>query len=203
MRKFLQVLTPAASLDLTILANAKEHLGITGGALDTKIQTWIKQASDAIASHCSRVFGQETVKETFFITCETDALVLDRFPVSAITSVLVDGVALTSADHVCDHRSGILSKVSRDTLINWRIGKVEVTYVGGYLLLPDLPYDLEQACLKMVQYSYSQSGRDMAAKRIEIPGVQTVDYWVGAMGKAGELPPDVAALVGPYVSMRI
>ncbi len=203
MRKFLEVITPATSLDLTVLVTAKEHLGVTGTALDAKIQNWIKQASDAIASHCSRVFGQETVKETFFVDLDADSLVLERYPIASISSVTVDGVALAGTEHIVDKAKGILSRVDGDSLKNWTKGKVEVTYLGGYVLLSGLPYDLEQACLKMVQYAYTQGSRDMAAKRVEVPGVMTVDYWVGAMGTAGELPPDVATLVAPYVSYRM
>lgn len=198
MHKTLTVITPASSLDLTVLATAKVHLDVTGTTLDTKIQNWIKQASDAIASECDRVFGKETIKETLYLTGTMDKIVLERTPVASITSVVVDGVTIDAADYTVHKGMGLLSRLSSDVLTCWSGNKIEVTYVGGFELLSELPYDVERACLSLISHYYSAGGRDPLAKRIEIPDVQTVDYWVGSVGQAGQLPPDVVTLIAPY-----
>lgn len=198
MHKSLTVITPASSFDLTVLATAKTHLGITGSSYDTQIQNWIKQASDAIASSCSRVFGKETVKETLYLDRSLETLNLRRCPIDTITSIVVDGTTIDSDDYVVDKEAGVVAKLSSDALSIWSGNKIEITYEGGYELLSELPYDIERACLTLVSHCYSAGGRDPMAKRIEIPDVQTVDYWVGSVGQAGQFPPDVETLIAPY-----
>lgn len=205
MRSVLEIVTPAVSQDLTVLATVKQELGIATLVTthDAKIQNWIKQASDAISRHCNRVFGQETVKQTIFLDRELRDLVLDRIPVDTIAEVKVDDVALATTDYLVGPQDGILNRLSSGAMSCWSCGKIEISYVGGFTLLSELPYDIERACISMVTALYMQSGRDPLAKRIEIPGVMTTDYWVGGTGRPGELPPDVEALIAPYRSMRV
>jgi uncharacterized phiE125 gp8 family phage protein len=203
MQTTLEVITPALSLDLTVLANVKEQLGIVGTSQDVKIQNWIKQASDAIASRCDRVFARETVKQTIFLDRTLSEIVLARYPVASVTTVHADGVLLDIADYAFDKQKALLLPVASDSLSTWCASKIVVVYIGGYELLPELPYDLERSCITLVSHLYSASQRDPFMKRIEVPGVETVDYWVGGLNKDGKLPPDVEMLIAPYVSYRI
>jgi uncharacterized phiE125 gp8 family phage protein len=202
MQSTLEVITPAASLDLTILANVKEQLGIAGSAFDTRLQNWIKQASDAISSRCDRVFAKETVKQTVFLDRPMRDIVLDRYPVQSVTTVHGDGVLVAAADYAYDKQKALLLPVSSGTLSNWCSSKIQIVYIGGYELLPELPYDLERACITLVSHLYYNTSRDPMMKRIEVPGVDTIDYWVGGLNKEGKLPPDVEMLIAPYVSYR-
>jgi hypothetical protein len=45
---------------------------------------------------------------------------------------------------------------------------------------------------------WAAKGRDPSVKSEEIPGVIRTDYWVGAVGEAGELPPRVVMKLAPY-----
>ena len=44
--------------------------------------------------------------------------------------------------------------------------------------------------------------RDPLAKRIEIPDVQTVDYWVGAVGSNG-LPTEATRILDQYTNVNL
>jgi len=203
MDSILTVTTAATTQDLTIAATVKIELGITGTSEDAKLATWIKQASAMISSYCGRVFGAETVSETFWLDRAVEKLILERFPVSALASVTEDGVVLTTADYQSDPSNGMLGRLSSDVLTCWSARKIIIAYTGGFELLNGLPHDVERACISLVRQLRSQATRDPLAKRIEIPDVRTVDYWVGKVGESGSMPPDVLDLLAPYVNVRI
>lgn len=205
MGSILLVTTPAADQDLTSLANVKTELGITGTSEDAKLAIWITQASRAIATHCSRVFGAETVSEQFRLDSAVDKLILGRFPVISVTTVTEDedDPLVVTTDYETDPVSGLLTRLSDDTPITWSASKIVVAYQAGYELLDGLPEDVQRACVSMVKNFRSQAKRDPMAKRIEIPDVRTVDYWVGKVGESGSMPPDVLDLLAPYVVMRL
>ena len=149
------VTTPASSYDLTLLATVKAELGITNRKEDENLGRWIKQASDAVAKYCNRVFVQETVSETFRLTCRDDGLLLTRFPVSAIVSVVENDTTLVAADYDFISKSGVLNRLRNDRGWQWPIGKAVVTYTAGYASIADLPYGVERATIITVnQYRY-------------------------------------------------
>src|SRR5450759_693293 len=89
----------ADTYDLTVLATVKAELGITDRDEDENLARWINQASGVIAKYCNRVFAQETLSDTFRLKwreCE-EILVLSRFPVSSIASVLENDATLDPA----------------------------------------------------------------------------------------------------------
>ena len=192
------VTAPAANQDLTTLAIAKDHLGITGSDSDVKIARWIVSASDAIARACLRVFASETISETLFLDQSLESIVLRRYPVTSIATVTLDGTVLDPAEYIVDPETGILIYLISGEKAKWVGSKVGITYVAGYNLTTLTPPSLSQACLALVAHQNSSEGRDPMAKRVEIPDVMTVDYWVGGSGAAGELPPEVVSLVQPY-----
>ena len=61
----LEILSPAATGDLTTLAIAKRELGVADAGQDTRIADLIRQASDLVAQWCNRSgFGRETLRQT-------------------------------------------------------------------------------------------------------------------------------------------
>lgn len=205
MKSTLTVTGPATSRDLTVLETVKSELGITDNANDERLSRWISQASGMIESYCRRVFAAETVTEVFRINASIEELTLSRFPVRSVALVSVDGVALESDDYEIDKINGILSRLDSDgdDTICWPYGKLLVSYSAGYELLQELPQDIERACLELVKLMSSSSSRDPLAKRIEIPGIRTVDYWVGSLGSNGAMPPQVVAALDPYRNVRV
>lgn len=216
MQSVLIVNTAAASYDLTLLATVKAEIGLTTTAEDTKLATWIKQASGACAAYCNRVLIAETVTETFRNKTSyplrndsfrnVDKIVLVRNPVVSITSIVLDGVTLVAdVDYQLDPAEGIIYRLdpSNDSLSYWYFKKLVVTYSGGYVLGTTLETNIERACISYVVMLRSSAGRDASVKQESIPGVLETQYWVGGIGENGALSPDVTALLDPYRNVSI
>jgi hypothetical protein len=204
MHTAIEIVTPAACLDLTVLETAKAELGIPtiDTSQDTIIATLIKQASGIVADYCDQVFGEETVTETFFADAPSEyarSFMLAREPVTAIVSVEIDGATLDPSEyrlavdghlHRIDSNSGVCQWVLTQQAV--------ITYTAGYVLLDDLPYGIERAALLLIRESHASIGRDPRVRTEDIPGIRSVSYWIGATGPVGALPPDVMTLLKPY-----
>jgi hypothetical protein len=204
MRSKLIIDEAAESKNLTVLDAVKLELGITGSESDVKIEALICTASDIVAAYCDRVFARETVTEIFFPDRHRwyeywDTLVLARTPVEEIISVTHDSAVLTTTDYDVDQQTGLLYRLSSLSPFDWVChSSIEVQYTGGYLLLDDLPRGVERAAVLLCKEYFFQGSRDPRIKTESVPSVFSVDYWIGSTGPAGELPPDVVALLEPY-----
>lgn len=204
MKSALTVITPADSVDLTILANVKAELGITSTDEDANLETWIDQASGMITAACNRVFGKETVRETFR-AYNVERIRLQRNPVTAITSVVEDGVTLVeNTDFVVDYDSGIITRLSGDYETRWSFRTLVITYAAGYDLLGTLPIAIERATITMVKQFRSAAERDPLLKSEEIPGVLSQTFWVGGTGdRSNGIPHEVETMIAPYRNIAI
>src|SRR5262245_46241075 len=204
MRSKLVIEEPAESKNLTVLQTVKAELGITTDEKDAVLEGLISQASDIVAAYCDRVFARETVTEHFWPERRSwyenwDALVLSRTPIEEIISVTHDNSILTTGDYEVDTNAGILYRMTALSVFDWCVHtSVEVQYTGGYLLLDDLPRGVERATILLVKDYFYSGQRDPRIKTESVPSIYSVDYWIGATGPAGELPPDVVALLEPY-----
>jgi hypothetical protein len=207
----LTVVTPAPSFDLTTLATVKAELGLLTTAEDVNLALWITQASAACAAYCNRVFASETVIETFRnrfnfrfrndSTNRVDAIRLERYPVTSIVSMTEDAIPLVvDVDYQLDASTGMMYRLdaTNDAIMQWDFQKLAVQYAGGYALLGALPYNIERACITAVEVFRSSAARDARVKQESIPGVLETQYWVGASGDDGALPPDVTAMLDPF-----
>jgi hypothetical protein len=203
MHNAIEILTPATTMDLTVLATAKAELGVPIGdtSQDANIATSIKQASGIVAAYCDQVFGEETVIETFWADPPSEwmrSFMLAREPVTDIISVVVDGVTLDPSEYRMATDSH-LHRVDSTGICQWAwTSSVVITYTAGYVLLNDLPYGIERATLTLIKTYMSGTGRDPSIRTEDIPGVRSVSYWVGTIGATGALPPDVMTLLAPY-----
>jgi uncharacterized phiE125 gp8 family phage protein len=190
----LTVTTPASTYDLTLLATVKAELGITDRAEDQNLARWIKQASEAIAKYCNRVFAEETLTETFRLKCREDGLLLTRFPVTAITSVVENDTTLAATDYeLASDGGGVLNRLRNERDWQWPIGKVVVVYTSGYALVTDLPYGVERAAILLVsQYRYAAT-RDPLLRSEATEGAGSSSYFDSILN-AG-LAPEVEGLL--------
>jgi hypothetical protein len=216
MQSVLIINTVATTYDLTTLATVKAELGLTTTAEDANLAIWISQSSNACAAYCDRVFGLETVTETFrnkfsyFIRNDqnylnVDYLLLTRTPVVSIASFVQDGAALIQdVDYQLDPDTGKLYRLdANDNLTSWRFSKIVIQYNGGYALVGNLPHNIERACISQVVNTRASAGRDNTVKQESIPGVLETQYWVGTIGQNGALTPDVTALLDPYRNIGV
>jgi uncharacterized phiE125 gp8 family phage protein len=192
------VTTPAASYDLTVLETVKTELEITDNAKDAYLATLISQASAIVAAHCKRVFARETVTETLRPYCLFGELILARYPVVSIDSIVENNVTLTTTDYEFDSARGTVTRLVNDRPAWWPASKIVISYSAGYTLLGDLPYGLERGTLNLIKALYWQRGRDPAVRSEDVVDISSASY----RDLEGHLPPDVAGLLGPYRNHR-
>lgn len=218
MSSILTVLADAPTRDLTTLATVKDELGITDGESDARLSRWIREVSGLVESYCNRVFAQQTVQETFRFARGPEAWVRDnhrlvlqlkRRPVASIASVTEDTTALVAgADFEADLTLGHVWRLISDMTTSRRIAfqsanLVSVVYTGGYALMGGLPYPIEQACLGLLKHRWAARRRDPLLRSQNIPGVIEQQYWVGAVGDNGALPPEIEDLLTAYREIAI
>ncbi len=202
MQRITEVLTPAATYNLTTVETAREELGLTDIS-DPTVLRWIASASDRISRYCNRVLALESVRETFLFRPgeSARALRLSRFPVTAITSVVIDGSA--TSDYAVDEKSGVLSRTASGVVGTWCGREIVITYSGGYELLGTLPRTIEDACLALLRHRAASRTRDPMLRQLEIPGVSVETYWVPGAGQDSGLPPEVEDLLADVCAIAV
>lgn len=156
---WVKVLTPADSYALLTLDELKVILNLSPAdtAEDVQLQMWIDQYSDVIATMCNRVFGYETVEETWRSESppfDRTRLFLTRYPVRDDDITLVEsprGSTISLGGWEVENATGKLR-------INgaWT-EPVMVTYSGGYHLPEEAPDALKAAAGLLVQAARMQS----------------------------------------------
>lgn len=200
----LTIVTPATVTALTDLTAVKLELGISGTAEDAYLQAQIANASAAAMAWCARVFAREVVSEVWRPELALEVLSLSRYPVATISSVVEDGTTLASTDYELDAEAGMLWRLSSDERTAWRARKITVAYTGGFLLPGQtnrsLPADIERAAVLMVAAAYNARGRDPMLRSEGAQGIGQVSYLDPRAGMEA-MPPQAAALLGPYRSL--
>jgi uncharacterized phiE125 gp8 family phage protein len=217
MRSVVEIVTPAESELLTTLDRVKSELQIATDANDEMLKAKIAEASSDIQAAVGKRLPREDVKETFwhdhdvhplraarFGNPAQTTLFLNRTPVSAIASVTVDDIALDSSQVRLDPDAGLIDRLSPDGFpCSWCFCKsVIVTYTGGYVLPGNtgrsLPYGIEGAVVALVSDYWASRGRDPTLRSESIPGLIDRQFWVGAVGDPGLLPPRVLASITQF-----
>lgn len=139
------VIAAAASYDLTAAQAAYDELKITGP--DTWTQGAITQVSRSVMRETNRVFAPEYVQDLFDIRRRRyqrpigfEPLQLSRWPVLAITSIVVNQADLTTltlvenTDFRVDYAKGEVYRLNSDTgtVTTWEALPVTARYSGGY-----------------------------------------------------------------------
>jgi len=199
------ITTAASATRLTTVERFKEETGITSNNNDGLLAKKIDEATSDIEAHLARTFCRETLTETFWGDSDwAERLVLARAPVVSITSITVDDVAVDASEVRLDAESGLLYRLDASgypSFWTWCKSAV-IVYVAGYLLPGEsgrnLPPAVEAGALSLVSSYWQSRGRDPMVKSESVPGVMDVQYWVGSVGEAGELPPDVITKISPF-----
>lgn len=203
MHNSLEIVTPAACMDLTVLETVKSELGIAPAdtSQDDRLSMLIKQSSGIIASYCNTVFGAEEVIETFWSDSPFSherSFMLSREPVSEIISVVVDGLTLDPSAYRMA-RDGHLHRLDSIGRSLWCLNSTAVIhYIAGYVLLDDLPYGVERAALSLIKDYHFATAQDPKLRSEDIPGLRSVSYQIGNSSSSEDLPPEVVALLTPY-----
>ncbi|UZE46982.1 phage head-tail connector protein [Rhodopseudomonas sp. P2A-2r] len=172
----LTVITAAESYDIATLAAVKAALGITGTAEDLTLPPLISRASAAIATACNRVLVEETVEET--VRDARCGIMLQRYPVTSVTTVTEDGTGLVPADYEADLGCGIIERLRSDSVGCWARGRTVIRYRAGYTL-ETMPPDIVQALVMVVAQFRSQAARDPLLRAEETTDVERLEWQVG------------------------
>jgi hypothetical protein len=150
---WIKVLVPADSYALLTLEELKVILNLppTDTSEDLQLNIWIEQYSDVIATMCNRVFGYETVEETWrgdLPPFDAPRLFLTHYPVADADITSVE----SPRGSVLDPANYELESVSGKLRINGAWAEpVTVTYSGGYDLPDDAPPALKAATGLLIQ----------------------------------------------------
>jgi len=206
----LAVTAPAANLQLL----SEEELRVAAGldpdddSQDARLATLGLQTSTALANACNiakagydaslaplrgeapPTFMAETLIQTFRVGSgsASDKLFLARWPILEILSVTTDATDLVAADWELDIPGGSIARISGYSTLSWPCGRVSVQYDAGFDIIPD---DLKGYAARMVGLYYTSAGADPAERRVEIPGVITVERWVDTAATDILVPEDI------------
>ena len=194
----LTVTTDATNLALIDIAVVRTVLGIDGAGEDDALKGYIGRASDVIARHCKRTFALETVEETFRPDRCLGELILARYPVVEITSIVENGSTLAETDYEINKASGCITRLYSDRPCYWSTLKTVVTYSAGFDLPADAPESLQQAALQLVKSFYLGADRDPLIRSESVTPMSSASYF----GGSEYLPPDVLGLLGQFRNIR-
>lgn len=174
MDSLVKVITPPASSRLTTPAAAQAACGTPDD-----VTALIDRASAAIARYCGRQFGLQTVQETFrrqhayFVDTwlggrrHVRPIVLRYAYDQTPSSVTIDGgdALVADTDYEIDLEAGMLWRLFSGIRQRWQCStSIVIEYQTGFALpndeAPDLPADLEGACLALVQNAFNYIGSD-------------------------------------------
>src|SRR3954463_1565991 len=153
MPGIVSITVPALTSALTTLANVKDELQITNTSSDSYLTRQISMASGAIARHCSRLFGSQTVAETFRfgwqpgigpiaqqvapygkpLNVQMKPLIVSYPFVSSFVSIVENaGTPLVlNTDYETDLTSGLVWRMRGAIRSWWAVPTVVMTYVSG------------------------------------------------------------------------
>lgn len=150
----------SADAPLIGLADAKEHLRITGTADDAQLLAFCHRASDAADAYTGKLWRRTTVTAELHDGDGTPVLQLDCRPVLSVTSVTESGTSVASTGWVLDAAAGLLVRGTTTARSVWAVGtqNVSVTYMAGPAggVVPD---DVIQGALELLRHLWeSQRG---------------------------------------------
>ena len=201
------VVTPAASLALVTLDDAKAALGIPAAdtSQDATLTRQIEATSAAINNYCDRVFVVQTyrdqVRGAYGWTGEP--LVTRQYPIvvdEGVPLVVTEGgVAVDPAYLEIYPETGSLFRLDNYSAAPsaWTAPLIVVDYTAGF---DPIPPDVQGAALEWLTARWYAIGRDPALRSETIPDLISQVYAgeQGAGTSAGSMPPGARDLLGAY-----
>lgn len=177
-----------AAPDLTTLPNVKSWLGLTANTDDTLLSRMVTALSQYIQTWLNRQIASASYAETRDGTGR-NRLVFADYPVTAVSSVTVDGVPIPASTGVTvpgyffDDKSITL----RGYVFTKGQGNVVLSYTAGYA---STPVDLEQACIELIAFRYRE--RDRIGHSSKSLGGEVVSFTIA------DFPVDVKTILNNY-----
>lgn len=204
----------ASDRKLVTSAEVLAELGSDFFASGVDVNSVILQISDMIAKMCCvpaaagniPTLKSETLVETFRDNTSDregywpyplnlhhrKGLRLSRYPVTSVTSVVVDGTTLANTDYEIWGAEGILVRLYSDRMSSWTGAKIVVTYVAGYATVPD---DLKHAAITLIAERYRVLSEDPALRREQFEGLGEFQY---SSMSADKISPAAVSMLATY-----
>lgn len=145
-----------AANDLTTLANVKQWMGITSNAGDADLSRLITAASNAVISYLNRDLfsGQYDLR---FNGKGGVTVVLPQYPVTAVSSVIVNGVPIPVGTDMSDGYFFDEGNVYlRGYTFSRGVQNVRIQFTAGYATTPP---EIEQAVIELVSLRHKERER--------------------------------------------
>jgi hypothetical protein len=143
--------------DIQLLATVdevKRSLGITSTDDDVLMFDLVKSSSDFVEKSANRTFNFASYTETFYPETGVRELLLENFPITSVTSVVIDGITLDLATSTIRNyvwsKDGTLRRVDGG-IFPREPAETVVTYKAGFETVPE---DVRHAVRKMVSREY-------------------------------------------------
>jgi uncharacterized phiE125 gp8 family phage protein len=204
----LEVVTPAATFDLTTVEAVNAELGLDTGENDALIAGYVASASDQIARYCKRVLVAQEYAETFYTNTYRNELLLSEYPVSEIASIDENGVPLDEDAFRVNADTGAVIRRRNGDIAWWPdASTIIIDYLAGYDNntggAPDLPPAIERAAILLSAMGYRARGRDPAVRTVQ-HGDSSVSFGFGPVATdASGLAPELIALLRPHKDFRV
>jgi hypothetical protein len=146
------------SNDLTTLENFKAWIGLDNNPKDDAVLSrLITACSMFIQSWCNRVFASANYTDT--ISGEhTNVVFLQNVPITAVSSVMINGNAVPAASTV--NGVGYVFGSNQVMVNGYRFPRgynnITISYTAGYATIP---FDIEQACIELCALRYRERDR--------------------------------------------
>ncbi len=163
---------------LASLADVKTYLGISTDDDDTFLTQQITLVSDVIEAYCRRKILEADYSQTFYRGDYNPSKLVELyyFPVSAVTSIEVDEVALDPETYRLHKPTGRITSTEGSFFIG---EETIVLYTAGYAELPT-PIMSVLSSIVGERYNKKKSGVDLNfgtdVQRISIPGAISIDF---------------------------
>jgi hypothetical protein len=200
-----QVVTPATSLALVSLDDAKAALGIDPAdtSQDAALARQIDATSTAINNWCDRIFVVQTYRDQLRNACGYfgEPLVTRQYPIVVADEVPLvvteDGAALDPALIEVYPETGRLYRLDSASAAPsaWSAPLIVVDYTAGFA---EIPADVEGACLEWLTARWYGMGRDPALRSETIPDVISQTWSTDTSATATAVPPGVRDWLAPY-----
>lgn len=197
----ISITTPATDRNLLTAAQLRRVAGVSADSVElTELGL---QVSDSISNMCKVVsdgvsvptLRSETITQTFRSVCQ-DELLLDRVPVTSITSVTVDDTVLADIEY--EQSTGLLRRLNTsDHQTRWYGRKIVVVYVAGYATVPT---DLALAASEYVKLLWSAGDRDPTKKAEWIDGMGKDEWFEGGDDMVME---SIKSRLAPYMNYGV
>lgn len=158
--------------DFCTAAQVKSYLGLTVATDDVLIGSLVSAVSAWIETYLSRNIANATVIETLDGT-GTAKMTVQHYPITSLTSVTVDGVAVNSA--YLKFRNATIQRT--DGYAFPLRSQVALNYTAGY---STIPLDIAQACVEIVAWRYKERDRIGQSSK-SAGGAETVAYQTTAI----------------------